>query len=309
MPSKLEREMADQVARRGGPTAGGAGLGGTVLGTMSREAGEAEMLKLSQLVRSRFQSRGKRDEVYMENLVESIQAEGLLDPIIVRPLPAGIEVAGCYTITPPDPTLPRYELVAGHHRADAFAILGRDEIRGFVRQLSDAEAARALTSENTIRKGLGDWELYKHLVMLRKENAVASNAEAARVLNKNRTIVQMLDGFADLPQAVHDLLDDHPDLIGYNLAHKLKPYCPQYSPLVFDALVLLSKGRLTQASVPAWIEDKAHPRAKKPRKDLELGNGVRLVVTSEGARVSGNLDYDRLHKLIESNLADLLVAE
>jgi ParB family chromosome partitioning protein len=308
MPSKLEQQMAEQVARRGGPAAGGAGLGGTVLGTMGREAGAAEMLKLSQLVRSRFQSRGKRDEVYLENLVESIRAEGLLDPIIVRPLPAGTEIAECYTITPPDPALPLYELVAGHHRVDAFGILGRDEIRGFVRHLSDAEAARALTSENTIRKGLGDWELYKHLVMLRKENAVASNVEAARVLNKNRTIVQMLDGFGELPQAVQDLLDDHPNLIGYNLAHKLKSYCPRHANLVFDALVLLSQEKLTQASVPAWIEDKANPRARKPRKDMELGNGVRLVVTSDGARVSGNLDYDRLHKLIETHLSELLVA-
>lgn len=306
MPSKLEREMADQVARRGVPVASGADLGGTVLGTMIREAGGAEVLKLSQLVRSRFQSRGKRDEDYMENLVESIRVEGLLDPIIVRPLPAGTDIAGCYTITPPDPDLPLYELVAGHHRVDAFAILGRDKIPGYIRHLSDAEAARALTSENTIRKGLGDWELYKHLVMLRKENAISSNAEAARVLNINRTIVQLLDGFAVLPQSVHDLLDDHPGLIGYNLAHKLKPYCPQHATLVFDALCLVAKDKLTQAAVPGWIEDKTNPRRKKPSKDIELGGGVRLVLTEDGARVSGNLDYDALHRLVEDNLALLL---
>lgn len=306
MPSKLEQQMAEQVARRAIPATSGADVGGTILGTMKREAGTSEMLKLRQLVRSRFQQRGKRDEIYMENLVENIRSEGLLDPIIVRPLPAGTDIAGCYTITPPDPALPLYELVAGHHRVDAFAILGREEIPGFIRHLSDTEAARALTSENTNRKGLSDWELYKHLGMLRKENAVASNVEAARVLNINRTIVQLLDGFAVLPQAVHDLLDDHPDLIGYNLAHKLKAHCPQHAPLVFDALVLLSQGKLTQAGVPEWIEKKVNPRQAKPRKDIELGNGVRLVVTPDGARLSGNIDFEKLHKLVEDNLPHLL---
>ena len=297
MPSKLEKELMAGAADRRKPEQTDALVAGTIFGKMGQESAAPTILKLSQLVRSRFQSRGRRDEAYMENLVESIRIEGLLDPIIVRPLPAQ---EGCHTMTP------RFELVAGHHRVDAFEILGRAEIPAFVRNLSDAEAARALTSENTTRKALGDWELYRHMVMLRQAGAVNNNSELARVLNIHRTIVPALDAFAVFPQSAHELLDDHPELVGYNLAQKLKPFCEQHSLLVFDALVLLAKGKLSQAAVPGWVDEKVKPRPKKMRKDLELGHGVRLVVTDDGARVSGDLDYEALSKLVEEHLPSLL---
>lgn len=268
----------------------------TTLGRAAQESSAPQLLLLTQLVSSPYQSRGKQDETYLENLADSISVEGLLDPIIVRPLP---EVEGCYTVTPP---WPRYELVAGHHRVAAFQILGRTEIPAFVRHLTDAEAARALTSENTVRKTLGEWELYKHMVMLRETGAVPNNTQMARVLNMSRTAVQFLDSFALLPEAVHDLLDDQPDLVGYHLAKNLKPYLPQHGTTVFDALCLLAEGKLSQAAVPAWVADKVNKPTKKPRKEIEMDGGVRLVVTPDGARLSGNLDYDRLEKLIKENL-------
>jgi hypothetical protein len=202
--------------------------------------------------------------------------------------------------------LPRYELVAGHNRIMAFHLLGRMEIPGFVRPMSDIAAARALTTENTHHKHLGDWELYKHMQMLREIGAVKNNTDLARLLNIARTAVPALDAFAVFPQAAQELLDDHPGLVGYNLAQKLKPYCPPHEMVVFDALVLLAKGKLSQAGVPAWVEDRVNPRKKKYRKDVELAGGVRLVFTDDGARVSGAIDYERLHKLVEEHLPDLL---
>jgi ParB family chromosome partitioning protein len=306
MSSKLEKQMADAVSRRRPPEANQADVASTIIGRMVQEGAAPAMLQLTQLVASPYQRRGRIDDAYVENLVESIREEGLFDPILVRPLPPEPVPAGCYTVTPP---LPRYEIVAGHHRVAAFGILGRVEIPGFVRHMTNAEAARALTSENTTRKDLTDWELYKHMVMLRKEGAVPNNTQMARVLNVNRTVVQLLDGFAALPQSAHDLLDDHPGLIGYHLAHKLKSYCPQHETLVFDALCLLARGKLTQAGVPAWVDEKANPRAKKYRKDFALAGGVRVVVTEDGARVTGNLDYERLQRLVEEHLPELLKAD
>jgi ParB family chromosome partitioning protein len=308
MASKLEQQMAANAGTRRKPEHIDDDVSGTIFGKMGRETDAPVSLPLSQILRSRFQRRGKRDQDYMENLVESVRMEGLLDPIIVRPLPAGTKIDECYFITPPDPDLPLFELVAGDHRVEAFHILGRPEIPAFIRHLSDAEAARALTSENTTRKDMGDWELYQHAVMLRGAGAVSNNSDLARVLNVHRTVIPLLEGFAALPQSAHDLLHDHPGLIGYNLAHKLKAYCPQHATWVFDALVLVSKGKLNQGAVPEWIEKKVNPRQTRPRKDLELGHGVRLIVSADGARVSGNIDYDALHKLVEENLPRLLKA-
>jgi ParB family chromosome partitioning protein len=299
MSSKLEKQLAEAASRRAPPAAGRSDVASTIFGSMGNEVAPPQLLPLDAIAPSRYQRRGKVDEAYMEVLVESVREDTLHDPVIVRPLPPGTE-GGCDKITP------RFELVAGHHRVEAFRRLGRPEIPAFVRNLSDIEAARALTSENTTRKNLGDWELYKHMQMLREAGAVKSNIDLARLLNIDRTIIQHLDTFGALPQSVHQLLDDHPGLVGYNLAKKLKPYCPQHELAVFDALCLLAKELLTQGGVPRWIEDQVNPRAKKPSKDIELGGGVRLVLTGDGARVSGNINYDALHRLVEDNLALLL---
>lgn len=299
MTSKLDREMMAGAAARRKPEAIDADVATTVFGRMGQELAAPQLLALPLIRPSRYQRRGRLDEAYMENLVDSIREEGLHDPVIVRPLAAPADGAGCNTITP-------YELVAGHHRLAAFARLGRTEIPAFVRHLSDIDAARALTTENTTRKDLGDWELYKHMAMLRSAGAVKNNTDLARVLNVSRVVVQYLDAFAVLPQAAHDLLDDHPALVGYNLAQKLKAYCPEHGNTVFDALCLLAKGRLSQAGVAAWIEAQLHPKTKAYRKDVALEGGVRLVLTQDGARLSGRLDYERLQRLIESHLGELL---
>lgn len=304
MPSKLERELMAGAAARRPQQQMQEAVSSTLYGKMGQDTAPPQMLSLHDIAVSRYQSRGRVDTAYIEALAESIRLEGLHDPIIVRPLPAGPQ-QGCDSITPPQA---RSELIAGHNRVLAYAHLGWLEIPGFVRPMTDAEAAKALTTENTHRKNLGDWELYKHAQMLRQAGAATSASELGRLLNVDRTVIPALDGFAVLPLAAQQLLDDHPNLVGYNLAKKFKAYCPQHELLVLDALVLLAKGKLTQASVPGWLEEKANPRSTRPRKDIELGGGVRLLVNDQGARLSGNLDYDRLHRLIEANLPDLLLA-
>ena len=297
------QDLAAGAASRRRPDDIDADVQTTIYGKAGQEVAAPKMVKLAEIVASRYQSRARMDEAYMETLVEGIRMEGLHDPIILRPLAPAEGEKKCDSITP------RFELVAGHHRVEAFRRLGRTEIPAFIRALSDAEAARALTTENTNRKNLAHWELFKHMQMLRDVGAIRYNTELARLLNIDRTAIPQLDAFGLLPQAAKDLLDDNPELFGYNLAYKLKPYLPAHGMLVFDALDLLAKGKLSQAAVPGWIEDRANPKKPKYRKDVQLAGGVRIVLAEDGARVSGNIDYDRLHKLVEDNLGSLLRPE
>lgn len=299
-PSKQEQELMAGAANRRPREQIDADVASTIFGKMGQETVPPQMLPLEAIVASRYQRRGRVDEAYMENLADGIREEGLHDPVIVRPLPAGPAGEGCYSITP------RFELVAGHHRVEAFRRLGRSAIPAFVRTLSDTEAARALTSENTNRKNLVHWELFKHMQMLREAGAVRNNTELARLLNIDRTAIPQLDAFGLLPEAAQQLLDEHPDLVGYNLAHKLKPYLPAHAMIVFDALCLLAKGRLIQAGVPPWIEEQVRPRPKSWRREVDFAGGVRLLVTADGARLTGNIDYDRLQQLLEEHLPQLL---
>lgn len=275
----------------------------TGFGRMSEETTAPVPLPIAALCKSRYQTDVKTSAEYMENLVASIRAEGLHNPIIVRPTtrPEGSEK--CDLITD------FYEIVAGHHRVEAYRILGFEEIPAVIRYLSDTEAACALTSENTTRRKLGAWELYKHMAMLQREGALRFKTDLARVLNVHRTVVPVLEGFEDLPQAAKDLLDDHPDLVGYNLMKAIRPYCKENPNIVFDALVRLSakKGddpeeKVNESSIVGWIERQLNPGVRAERKEFNLPGGARISISKDGARVSGNVDYDRLHKLIVENM-------
>lgn len=298
--SKLDEQLRAGVRARRRPEDITAAVATTIIGRMGDEVAKPELMRLDEIAPSRYQSRGAVDAEYLEVLTDSIGAEGLLNPVVVRPLPSG---DGCYSITPP-----RYELVAGHHRLLAFARLGRAEIPAIVRHLSDAEAARQLTTDNSTRKNLVDWELYKHMVMLREAKATKNNTDLARVLNVSRTVVQFLDGFGLLPPACTALLDANPRLVGYNLAQALRPYCTEQPERVIEALQLLAADRLTQSTVPGWIERKIAPRQPAGyRTEVRFAGGAKLVVTRDGAKISGNIDYAKLQALVEANLAQLIV--
>ncbi|WP_160172305.1 ParB/RepB/Spo0J family partition protein [Cupriavidus sp. SK-3] len=96
---------------------------------------------------SPYRCRLGNDEAHIEKLMASISEIGLVTPIVVRRM----------TITDTRAPLEQtsdnttFELVAGHYRTEAFRRMGRATIPGIVRSLSDAEAARALTVDNTLK--------------------------------------------------------------------------------------------------------------------------------------------------------------
>ena len=129
----------------------GLGLGlEALLGPRVREAGEGpavegdtvpHTLKLTQLQPGKYQPRTRMDEGSLYELAESIKAQGIMQPILVRPVGAG-----------------RYEVIAGERRMRAARLAGLDEVPVLVKEVPDEAAAAMALIENIQREDLNPLE-------------------------------------------------------------------------------------------------------------------------------------------------------
>ena len=99
-------------------------------------ATEYRDVPLSLLNVSRSNPRRTFDDAALKELVESIRAQGILSPLLVRPL-----------------TENGFEIVFGERRYRAAQLAGHDTVPVRIRQMSDAEALEAQLVENLIRAG------------------------------------------------------------------------------------------------------------------------------------------------------------
>src|SRR5690606_2145698 len=98
-------------------------------------------LKLAQLRAGKYQPRTRMDEGSLYELAESIQSQGVMQPILVRPL---ADVG--------------YEIIAGERRFRAAGLAGLDEVPVLVRDVGDEAAAVMALIENMQREDLNPLE-------------------------------------------------------------------------------------------------------------------------------------------------------
>lgn len=294
--AKSDKVLEDSMRRRRTPESIASDVSSTIFGDMAQESTVGEPIEVAAISPSPFQSRVKMDLDHVEALMAQIQKGGLLSPVLLRPISHESY---------------KFEIVAGHHRLEAFRRLKIERIPALVRRMNNAEAARALTSENTVRKGLSDWELYKSIVMLREQDAVTNVTELANVLHVSRAQVYNLEAFGMLPSKAQEVLEEVPTLVGASLVYALKPMLNDaatgaaVAPLVVEAFELLRDEKLKQAGVLGWIQRKLDSGVRTQSREYsfkENGRSIKLVLGANSARISGEFDSEKLHQLIRDNL-------
>ncbi|MGE0415826.1 MAG: ParB/RepB/Spo0J family partition protein [Acetobacteraceae bacterium] len=135
---------------------------------------------------NRFQPRSVIQDEDLEDLVGSIRAQGILQPILVRPLEAPGE---------------RFEIVAGERRWRAAIMAGMHEIPAFIRTMSDTESAAAALVENLQRKDLNPVEEAEGLARLAHDFDMTHEA-IGFAISKSRSHVTNMLRLLNLPQAV-----------------------------------------------------------------------------------------------------------
>ena len=141
-----------------------------------------------------FQPRREIHAQALEELAASIKANGVIQPIVVRPIKPG--VAGS----------PQYEIVAGERRWQAAQLAGLTDIPTIVRELSEAQAVAVALIENIQREDLTPAEEARALKRLAEE-FVLTHQEVADSVGRSRAAVSNLIRLLDLPAEVVALID------------------------------------------------------------------------------------------------------
>ena len=156
------------------------------------ESGTPMMMALDQMVAGVYQPRTRMDEGALYELAESIKAQGIMQPILVRQLPDG-EHAG------------KYEIIAGERRFRASKLAGLDKVPVLVRDVPNEAAAAMALIENIQREDLNPLEEAQGLQRLIREFGLTHEA-AAQAVGRSRSAASNLLRLLNLAEPVQTML-------------------------------------------------------------------------------------------------------
>ena len=151
---------------------------------------ELRHLSVELIQRGIYQPRVHFEPESLQELAESIKAQGVVQPIVVRPISAG-----------------RFELIAGERRWRATQLAGLHEIPAVVKELSDQAAAAVSLIENIQRENLNPLEESRALQRLIDEFDM-THQQVAEAVSRSRTTVTNLLRLKDLNEDVKLLVDE-----------------------------------------------------------------------------------------------------
>jgi ParB family transcriptional regulator, chromosome partitioning protein len=155
---------------------------------LSPDSGAAQTLSISQLQPGRYQPRTRMDPEALAELADSIRAQGLIQPIVVRPLHAD-----------------RYEIIAGERRFRAAQMAGLTEVPTVVRNVDDQAALAMALIENIQREDLNALEQALGVQRLVDEFSF-THEQAAEALGRSRSATTNLLRLLNLAQPVQQQL-------------------------------------------------------------------------------------------------------
>lgn len=202
-------------------------------------------LRLSEIEPNKAQPRKSFDKEAMEQLAESIRANGILQPLLVRPLATG-----------------NYQIVAGERRWRAAKIAGLSEVPVVIRDdLSEEQVMQVALIENLQRENLNPIEEaqgYKELIDTYK----MTQDQLSKALGKARSSIANSLGLLSLPNGVRDLLADGKLSAGHCKALK----AIKDPALMTEIAVRASEGELSVRS----IETIAKREAKQEEEQKQI---------------------------------------
>ena len=165
----------------------GIGMAGALAG--SNQTCEIKMLPIDLIQRSRFQPRFDIRPETLETLADSIRGQGIIQPILVRPL---VDSG-------------RYEIIAGERRWRAAQMAGLHQVPAIVQEVSDRPAFSLALIENIQREDLNPLEEAEALARLVNEFEL-THQEVAEAVGRSRATVTNLLRLLDLGEDVKRLV-------------------------------------------------------------------------------------------------------
>ena len=150
--------------------------------------GAPSVLRLDRMQAGKYQPRTRMDEGSLYELAESIKAQGIMQPILVRPIGEG-----------------RYEIIAGERRSRAAKLAGLSEVPVLVKDVPDEAAAAMALIENIQREDLNPLEEAQGLQRLTAEFGL-THEQAAQAVGRSRSAASNLLRLLNLAEPVQSML-------------------------------------------------------------------------------------------------------
>jgi ParB family transcriptional regulator, chromosome partitioning protein len=252
----------------------GRGLDALLAANNTPDTHRQETLPVTALQPGKYQPRTRMDPGSLEELAASIKAQGLIQPISVRPVSGG-----------------RYEIIAGERRWRASQIAGMSEVPVLIREIPDDAALAMSLIENIQRENLNPLEEAAGVQRLIDEFAM-THQEAADAVGRSRPATTNLLRLLQLAKPAQDMLMAGDIEMGH--ARALLPLPKSEQGRV--AAQVVDKGysvRETERMVARTLNPPQHKAAEKaPDRDLlrleeeladSLGATVKIAANRKGA--------------------------
>lgn len=247
--------------------------------SLTSSDGESQPIAMELIDPNPWQPRRDFNQLKIEQLAESIDVHGLIEPIVVRKHEN------------------RFQIIAGERRWRAHQQLKKPHISAIVKCADDMQMRLIAVAENLDREGLSDYEVA--LAIHGVEENFGSRTELARYLKKTRSELYRYLAFMGLPEWLRSELDKNPFLLNRTAAEDLKRLFakesidPQrYREATLKAIELVESGELTQIRIASEIERIATLASSSQKSNLSpvsQSNSEPTLFVNEKGKAVGKL--------------------
>lgn len=251
----------------------GKGLDAIFAENDTEDRNSAVAIRLNEIEPNRAQPRKEFNDKALAELADSIAQHGILQPLLVRPIPGG-----------------GYQIVAGERRWRAARMAGITEVPAVIRDLSDAEMMELALIENLQREDLTPLEEARGYKALIDEYGLTQD-EIAKTVGKSRPAITNALRILHLPQEALDLLGEGKITAGH--ARALLMF-PDEESMVEAAKLAAAHGlsvRELERLAKKAAEQKDSPQQEKKKPRIQFFDEVELAMCEHLGRkvhVNGN---------------------
>jgi len=256
--------------------------------TGEAEGGKPREIPLDQIDPNPFQTRTHVNKEQLAELAASIAANGVVQPVLVRPLASG-----------------RYQLIAGERRWRASKQAGKTTVPAILRQVSDEQAMEITIVENLQRTDLNAMEQARAFERLGREFHMTQEQMAQRT-GKDRATVANFLRLLKLPTSVQNRVEASELSFGHARALLAFEHAEEMEKAAQRVAALSMSVRQTESYVQGLIDPsrkaKKEPKIKLPldpnvreaQDQLQKALGLKVMIDDHNGRGKVIIEYARL---------------
>ena len=252
------------------------------------EGGKPREIPVDQIDPNPFQTRSQVNQEQLAELAASIAANGVVQPVLVRPLASG-----------------RFQLIAGERRWRASLLAGKTTVPAMLRQVSDEQAMEITIVENLQRADLNPMEQARAFERLGREFHMTQEQMAQRT-GKDRTTVANFMRLLRLPPGVQNRVEAGELTFGHARALLALEHAEEMEKAAQRITALSMSVRQTETYVQGLIDpsrkSKKEPKAEPPidpnvrdaQEQLQRALGLKVTIDDHNGRGKVVIEYARL---------------